>query len=162
MRFGYIYNFQSRQAFNKRSFQDKLMKLDALKETSDCVKKQYEDYILENFAITINGSKVSQHNDADLFSFLLSYNAFKALKSSNSAELLRLPGLHFTAEQFFWISSTQRFCIIERQRETTIRKIYSDFPIEAFRVINALRNNKDFARDFNCAPGSGMNPESKC
>ena len=34
-------------------------------------------------------------------------------------------------------------------------------PLE-FRTIGPLRNNYDFAKDFNCPIGSKMNPEKKC
>ena len=31
-----------------------------------------------------------------------------------------------------------------------------------YRVMGSLKNNLDFAKDFNCPLGSNMNPEHKC
>ena len=31
-----------------------------------------------------------------------------------------------------------------------------------YRILVPLSNNEDFAKDFNCPAGSGMNPEKKC
>lgn len=138
------------------------MKLNSLEAKTKCLQNQYESYVKENYDLNVNGSKSSSQNIADLLSFYLSRKAYESWQKLTLAEPPRLPGLFYTPEQFFWITSTQRFCSIDRDIAVVKRKILSDFPIYQFRVINSLRNNEDFARDFRCPEGSRMNVASKC
>jgi predicted metalloendopeptidase len=131
-------------------------------EKSMCLQSQYESFVLENYNTTIDGAKASLRNNADFLTAYLSYKAYQSWRNSTSKEPEKLPGLDFTSEQFFWIVSAQKFCSVDRSRVVTIRKILSSHPIESFRVINTLRNNEDFARDFSCPLGSAMNIAVKC
>jgi neprilysin len=136
--------------------------LKVFEEKSECLQSQYESFVLENFNKTIDGKKASLRNHADFLTYYLSYKAYQSWSNSNSREPEKLPGLNFSSEQFFWIASAQRFCSVDRSVDVTIRKILSSHPIESFRVINSLRNNEDFARDFSCPLGSAMNIPIKC
>lgn len=143
-------------------FQADEMKLDSLVNKSKCFQSQYESYVKEVYDVNVNGSKSSSQNIGDFLSFYLSHNAYKSWQKSTSEQPPRLPGLFFTPEQFFWISSAQRHCSIDRDIAVVKRKILTEFPIHQFRVVNSLRNNEDFSRDFNCPEGSSMNAASKC
>lgn len=122
----------------------------------------YESFVAERYNITKNGRRVAKINNADILTYYLTYKAYKSVQQATEHSPLTLPGLKFTPEQFFWISSAQRFCILERNDEITKRKILTDFPADQFRVNNPLRNNNDFAKDFECQEGSPMNIIEKC
>lgn len=138
------------------------MELDSLEVNWKCLQNQYESYVKEVYNINVNGSKSSSQNFGDFLSFYLSRKAYESFQTLNLEKPKRLPGLTYTSEQFFWISSAQRYCAIDRDAAVIKRKILSEFPLYEFRVINPLRNNDDFARDFECPEGSRMKIATKC
>ena len=83
------------------------------------------------------------------------------LGNVNSGEE-KLVGFNFTPEQLFWISHGQLQCS-KYTDEALIQQIKTkpQSPME-FRLLGPLQNSKNFAKDFDCPPGSIMNPSSKC
>lgn len=89
------------------------------------------------------------------------YNAYQTHVLRNGPDVL-LPGLNYTQQQLFWISSAQVWCSVVRP-EYLSTMIATDHHIpNEFRVIGVLSNNRDFAKDFSCEAGSNMNPIEKC
>ena len=75
---------------------------------------------------------------------------------------LKLPGLEYTPRQLFWISYAQSWCTKYKDgylKHDILTGVHS--PAE-FRIIGPLSNLLDFAKDFNCAAGTPMNPIKKC
>ena len=54
------------------------------------------------------------------------------------------------------------YCFKNRPEELIRRATGSDEVLEQFTVIGSLQNIPEFSHDFNCLPGSGMNPVDKC
>lgn len=111
------------------------------------MKKDYEKFILENYNMTIDGTKALNTNVADLLCYELTY---KAMNNYLKKEDLRLPGLYYTREQFFWIASAQRYCHVSKNEETLQKIVLSKYPIEPFRANVPLHTNDNFLEDFNC------------
>lgn len=90
----------------------------------------------------------------------LAYRAYNRWAEKNSEQ--KMPGLAYTAQQLFWISSAQIWCRIgrnETMRNSVLTKTHSP---GRFRVIGPMSNLKEFSEDFQCPLGSRMNPVSKC
>lgn len=74
-----------------------------------------------------------------------------------------LPGLQqYTSKQMFWISAAQTWCSANRDWYTKMTMTVDTHAPSRFRVIGSVKNNRDFAIDFNCKSGSPMNPTEKC
>ena len=77
------------------------------------------------------------------------------------------PNVEYTAKQLFWISFARFWCV-KKSAEFLMGQIdvhsplFDDHSPEKFRVIGALQNNEEFAKDFNCKVGSYMNPADRC
>lgn len=90
------------------------------------------------------------------------YFAYKKWIQQNSVEH-KLPGLqHFTSEQMFWIAAAQTWCSASRDWYTKMAMTVDTHAPSRFRVIGSIKNNREFAKDFKCASGTPMNPESRC
>lgn len=74
----------------------------------------------------------------------------------------RLPGIDYTPNQLFWISNAQVWCGKFREEYLNSLILVDPHSPARFRIIGPFSNSEDFSRDFNCRPGSYMNPETKC
>lgn len=111
--------------------------------------KRYEQYIMETYELSINGSKASFQIFGDVLSYQLSYKAYQAWLNSTGNQLFDLPGLSYTAQQLFWILSAQQYCNVDRDVDVIKRKILTEYPLNSFRVQNSV-DNDFFKRDFQC------------
>ena len=71
------------------------------------------------------------------------------------------PDMDYTAKQLFWISSAKVWCT-KVSPDFLPNMYYSTHTPNEFRVIGALQNNEEFAKDFGCKVGSYMNPADRC
>jgi predicted metalloendopeptidase len=127
-------------------------------DTNKHIRNQYQDYVKDTYNMTVDGSKSLRVNFADFLSYEFAYKAMRKDIDNLVDKPLRLPGLHYSIEQFFWISAMQRYCHVSKDQETLQKLVLSSFPIESFRANNPLKNNFDFARDFGCNDGEkGVN-----
>ena len=137
---------------------------DTLKVFQDkvtCIREQYGNYTDKTTGLNINGFNTQNGNIDNNGGIVAAYKAYRKWAATNELEP-KLPGLDYTPEQLFWISSGQNFCAKFR-KEKLIEYIKTHYlaPPE-FRVLGSLRNNRDFSKDFNCPEGSPMNPAHKC
>lgn len=131
-------------------FQLKSSKFPWYEDVSKFIKKDYEDYVLTHFNMSVDGSKSLHVNVADFLCYELVYKAMKIHALTSTEKALRLPGLYYSPEKFFWIASAQQYCLVNKDEETLQKLVLSIFPIESFRANNPLHTNDNFARDFNC------------
>lgn len=89
------------------------------------------------------------------------YYAYKKW-SRHHGEELQLPGLDYTPNQLFWISAAQTWCSVSRDWYTQLVITTDSHAVNQYRVIGSLQNNREFANDFQCQPGTPMNPIRKC
>lgn len=98
---------------------------------------------------------------ADLAGSLIAYQAYLNWVYENGKEQ-HLPGINYTPNQLFWISSVIRQCA-KRTRYSLQQMIRSGTETpEKLRVNGVLSNLDYFAYDFGCPAGSTMNPYEKC
>lgn len=92
---------------------------------------------------------------ADFTGLTLAYKAYQQWVRKNGIEK-SLPGVKFTPNQIFWISSTTYIC-------NKIKRNERDFHANSeFRANGPVRHNEYFAKDFHCKTNALMNPLKKC
>ncbi|XP_018574501.1 neprilysin-2-like [Anoplophora glabripennis] len=119
-----------------------------------------------DFEIGNSNKRLDQKNakdeaKADSIGMKIAYDSYSILVQQNGVEP-RLPGLEYSPYQLFWISSAIRHCA--KYSATTMNTSSADcqWSPPQFQVNGPLQNLDDFAKDFACPVGSGMNPEKKC
>lgn len=129
---------------------------------TNCIIWQYGNYTAESVNKTLNGINTQGENIADNGGIKEAYSAYQAWVDRHGEEQ-RLPGLHgYTPNQMFWISAANVWCSKYRNKALEKRIKLGAHSPGRFRVLGPFRNSPDFARDFKCPLGSGMNPVSKC
>ncbi|XP_015171080.1 PREDICTED: neprilysin-2-like [Polistes dominula] len=133
----------------------------AFRERTQCIVDQYSGYKLEEVDLYINGRMTQGENIADNGGLKQSFRAYKKWVSIHGQEPL-LPGVNLTHDQLFFLNYAQIWCGSMRREDalTKIRSsVHSPGPV---RVLGPLSNSEDFAKAYNCQPGSRMNPIRKC
>ena len=72
-----------------------------------------------------------------------------------------MPDLGYTSRQLFWMSYGRTNCR-KFSDETVLEILNSQHALNMYRIIGPLQSNINFAKDFGCKIGSGMNPTKKC
>lgn len=100
-------------------------------------------------------------NLADNGGLKAAYNAYQRYVERNGPEP-HLPGLNYTQQQLFWISSAQVWCSVVQPSYAQTMLSTDTHPPNFYRIENPLQNNPEFSKDFQCLVGTRMNPFSKC
>lgn len=130
-------------------------------EKAQCIVYQYGNYTVEDVGLNLNGINTQGENIADNGGIKEAYLAYRKWVERNHPEK-KLPGLPYTPQQLFWISSANTWCSKYRPEAMKLRITTGYHSPGKFRVIGPLSNMEDFSRDFNCPLGSKMNPVKKC
>ncbi|CDW57428.1 Peptidase family M13 containing protein [Trichuris trichiura] len=149
------------------------------RERTTCIIEQYNNYTVPDINIKVNGRLTQGENIADNAGVKEAYLAsdFLAYKNyimNNGKEEPRLPGLvNMTNDQIFFLSYAnvsfsplypvgnvgKRFWCGHKKPAASLQQVLTDpHSPEMFRVIGVLSNLDEFAKTFNCKPGSQMNP----
>lgn len=135
--------------------------INRFRQRTQCIIDQYSSYVLEDINLNVNGKMTQGENIADNGGLKQAYRAYKKWVSREGEELL-LPGLNLTHDQLFFLNYAQIWCGSMRPEEALNKirsSVHSPGPI---RVLGPLSNSFDFAKAYNCPPGSRMNPVNKC
>lgn len=122
----------------------------------------YIQVIKYYFKLQVNGLLTLRENIADNGGIKQAYKAYNEWKKRKNIVEPRLPGLTYTSQQMFWISTANLWCA--KYHPDSYRFLIatdSHSPAE-FRINGALSNIPEFSKDFNCPPNSKMNPSKKC
>lgn len=94
---------------------------------------------------------------ADYAGVKLAYLAYQKWIYQNETEKV-LPGLTYSPNQLFWMSTVFRNC------NSSDREVPTDdsYAVRSFRATVPLRNSPYFNSDFQCKDGSFMNLKNKC
>jgi len=130
-------------------------------EKAKCIIEQYGNFTEPNVNMKLNGINTQGENIADNGGIKEAYLAYKAWVKANGPEP-KLPGLEYTQEQMFWLSAAQTWCSVYRPETMKMRITTGVHSPGQFRVLGPASNMREFSEDFNCPPGSPMNPTKKC
>ncbi|XP_031626097.1 neprilysin-2-like [Contarinia nasturtii] len=128
---------------------------------AQCMVEQYSNYVDFDSNLRLNGINTQGENIADNGGVKEAYAAYRNYVKRNGAEQL-LPGLNYTQEQLFWISSAQTWCAVTRPEFDKMLITTDVHSPNEFRVIGTISNMQEFAHDFSCEAGNKMNPFKKC
>lgn len=127
-------------------------------ERAACVADQYGTFEALPKAF-VNGKLTLGENIADLGGVKMAFKAYRALRK-DAAERYVADG--FTEDQQFFIAVGQAWCSKDRPAAAQLLLTVDPHSPPKFRVYGALRNLKEFAEAFRCAPGTPMNPAKTC
>jgi neprilysin len=85
----------------------------AFLEKARCIIEQYGNYTEPNVGLNLNGINTQGENIADNGGIKEAYRAYVSYTKKNGQEN-NLPGLNYTSNQLFWISSAQTWCTVSR------------------------------------------------
>ncbi|KAH8409834.1 hypothetical protein KR222_009267, partial [Zaprionus bogoriensis] len=133
-------------------------------ERARCIISQYGNYTVEEVGITLNGESTQGENIADNGGLRQAFHAYMRWLKENPHEAREetLPGLNMTGPQLFFLNFGQVWCGAMRPEAIRNKLNTAIHSPGRYRVIGTLSNSYDFAREFNCAPGTPMNPLKKC
>ncbi|KAG4072943.1 hypothetical protein HA402_006623 [Bradysia odoriphaga] len=133
----------------------------AFRERAQCIIDQYSRYKIDEVGLFMNGRMTQGENIADNGGLKQAFRAYRKWVLINGEEP-EVPGLNLTHNQLFFLNYAQIWCGSMRP-EDALTKIRSSVHSPGFvRVLGPLSNSKDFAKAYNCPPGSPMNPTNKC
>lgn len=125
---------------------------------------QYGNYSILDVG-SIDGVTTQGENIADNGGIKQAYKAYKKWLAGRGEEEEQgevLPGLECTSGQLFFLNFAQIWCGAMRPEATKNKLKTAVHSPGRYRVIGTLSNSEDFANEFNCPKGSGMNPINKC
>ncbi|TDG52420.1 hypothetical protein AWZ03_001250 [Drosophila navojoa] len=133
-----------------------------------CFSEQYRTYVYHG--IRLPKAKSQSENIADNGGLRLAYAAYRNLQSALDAtvggrrQLLKekLPTLNYTNMQLFFISFAQVWCNDAHTSTHNLQISVDQHVPGELRVIGTLSNFEEFAKEFQCAAGTRMNPLKKC
>ena len=128
----------------------------------ECIIDQYSNFKvqLNGEILKLNGS-INHGNIADNGGIKLAIRAYDRM-TMESREEPRLPGLHYTPRQLFWLSSAMHYCRALKPESEKDHVIRAQSAPRMFRVNVPLMNREEFSRDWKCPTGAFMNPIKKC
>ncbi|KAJ9123310.1 hypothetical protein QFC22_001509 [Naganishia vaughanmartiniae] len=134
----------------------------AFKEKAQCLARQYSKYTIDGpdgKPVHVNGNLTNGEDLGDS-GITFSWSAWKNLTTSE--QNLKLPGIKYTEEQLFFISSSRVWAQLIKP-EAALARIRTDpHSPNQFRSNGQLSGFKKFAEVFNCPAGSPMNPKQRC
>ncbi|KAH8384050.1 hypothetical protein KR009_011870 [Drosophila setifemur] len=133
-------------------------------ERARCIIAQYSNYTVDEVGIVLNGESTQGENIADNGGLRQAFHAYNRWLKQHPAEAQDevLPGLNMTGPQLFFLNFGQVWCGAMRPEAIRNKLNTAIHSPGRFRVIGTLSNSYDFAREFNCAAGTPMNPTNKC
>jgi putative endopeptidase len=132
--------------------------LERFRGKGQCLARQYATFeaLPGQF---VNGELTLGENIADLGGVKMAFHAYRSLSATTPYETI---ADGFTEDQQFFLAVGQAWCSAEREAETQRRLTTDVHSPPRFRVLGALRNLPEFARAFQCKPGSTMAAKDSC
>jgi len=130
----------------------------AYKERIKCIEKEYGNLTTES-GTHINGLQTLGENIADNGGLKAAFRAFTSLtEQDRNWRDGSLPGMNLTENQLFFLSFAQVWCDVSTVKSENYSVMDDAHSPPRLRVIGTLSNSQHFAREYNCKPGSKMNP----
>ncbi|RWS03870.1 hypothetical protein B4U79_14606, partial [Dinothrombium tinctorium] len=135
------------------------------KEKTQCFIDQYSNVTEPVTGKKVNGTITVGDNVADNGGLRLAFDAFKEYARTKHPEKnFKLPFemSEFSTEQLFFISVANLQCHNYDNKTISVLLKHDSHSPNSVRVNVPMQNSENFAKAFNCKPGSPMNPENKC
>ncbi|XP_071945619.1 membrane metallo-endopeptidase-like 1 [Antedon mediterranea] len=129
-------------------------------EKKQCIVDQYDNYVMPENDMNLNGIQTQGENIADNGGLVESYKAYRSFVDSREKAEPLLPGLNYTQDQLFFINYAQVWCSAFRPEGATAQILTGPHSPGRFRAIGATRNSEGFAKAFNCPKPTGS--EKRC
>lgn len=136
--------------------------IEAFHQRAQCLIDQYSKYTVTEVAMQIDGVNTQGENIADNGGIKQAFKAYERWLSIHGDKDEVLQGINATNLQLFFLNFAQIWCGTMRPEATRNKLKTAVHSPGKFRVIGTLSNSEDFARVFQCEPGSPMNPIKKC
>ncbi|CAH2234796.1 jg13219 [Pararge aegeria aegeria] len=136
--------------------------IEVFHKRAQCLINQYGMYIVPEVNMKLDGVNTQGENIADNGGVKQAFHAYQDWLLHHDAADETLPGLNHTHKQLFFLNFAQVWCGAMRPEAMRNKLKTAVHSPGRFRVIGTLSNSLDFAREFQCPPGSPMNPEHKC
>ncbi|KAL3861160.1 hypothetical protein ACJMK2_007225 [Sinanodonta woodiana] len=133
--------------------------IEKFNDRAQCIIDQYSQYKLNGE--NIKGKQTLGENIADNGGLKAAYHAYEAWVQEYGEER-PLPALNLTHRQLFFLGFSQVWCSTSTKEADHLQIVCDPHSPAKFRVIGTLSNSMEFAKLYNCAPGSPMNPVKKC
>ncbi len=131
---------------------------EAFKSRTKCVDDQYSAYEVLPGA-KINGQLTLGENIADAGGVKLAFQAYRSMRSAAPEEQI---AEGFTEDQQFFISTGQIWCAKYRDEAAKLQVQTDPHSHPRYRVNGPLSHLPEFARAFQCKPGSKMVASKSC
>ncbi|XP_061377154.1 neprilysin-4-like isoform X3 [Danaus plexippus] len=136
--------------------------IEAFHRRAQCLIDQYGRYVVPEVNMKLDGVNTQGENIADNGGVKQAFHAYQRWLLQHGAVDETLPELNHTSTQLFFLNFAQVWCGAMRPEAMRNKLKTAVHSPGRFRVIGTLSNSLDFAREFQCPPGSPMNPIHKC
>ncbi|XP_023951976.2 neprilysin-4 [Bicyclus anynana] len=136
--------------------------IEVFHQRAQCLIDQYGRYVVPEVNMKLDGVNTQGENIADNGGVKQAFRAYQDWLLHHDAADETLPGLNHTHKQLFFLNFAQVWCGAMRPEAMRNKLKTAVHSPGRFRVIGTLSNSVDFAREFQCPPGSPMNPVQKC
>ncbi|CAG9584830.1 unnamed protein product [Danaus chrysippus] len=136
--------------------------IEAFHRRAQCLIDQYGRYVVPEVNMKLDGVNTQGENIADNGGVKQAFHAYQRWLLQHGAADETLPELNHTSTQLFFLNFAQVWCGAMRPEAMRNKLKTAVHSPGRFRVIGTLSNSLDFAREFQCPPGSPMNPIHKC
>nr|XP_037872944.1 neprilysin-4 isoform X2 [Bombyx mori] len=136
--------------------------IESFHSRAQCLIDQYSHYVVPEVNMKLDGVNTQGENIADNGGVKQAFRAYLRWVKRHGTDGETLPGLNHTHTQLFFLNFAQVWCGAMRPEAIRSKLKTAVHSPGRFRVIGTLSNSHDFAREFNCPPGSLMNPKQKC
>ncbi|RWS05454.1 hypothetical protein B4U79_07475 [Dinothrombium tinctorium] len=161
--FDYLGSQYDYRGEKKNWWNEKTLKI--YKERIQCFIDQYSNVTEPVTGKKVDGKMTVSDNVADNGGLRLAFDAYKEYSRIKHPEKnLKLPFemSEFSTEQLFFIFAANLYCHNYNNETITNYLKYEAHSPNSIRVNVPMQNSENFAKAFNCKPGSPMNPENKC
>ncbi|GIY27266.1 neprilysin-1 [Caerostris darwini] len=134
-------------------------------DKAECFVHQYNDYKDPFSDVKVDGLVTVGENIADNGGVRNAFKAFRlhlALSGENLNYRKRLPGLSASPEQLFFLGYASIWCANMTEEYAMGFTENDEHCPNKIRVNVPLANFKEFAKAYQCKPGTPMNPLEKC
>lgn len=126
---------------------------------AQCIDDLYSAFEVQP-GVRINGKLTLGENIADFGGLKSAFRAYRKWAQENPSAQPAVAG--FTDDQLFFLGFAQTWCALSTPEYEKLLLTIDPHSPPRFRVNGPVSNFAEFARAFQCAPGTPMNPGTAC